>query len=126
MKTVAFKSLGCKLNQYEIQAMREGFLRHGFAEVPFGEAADAYVLNSCTVTESADNEARSLIRSCRRLNPGAEIVVTGCYATATPEEVGSLEGVTFVVDNKSKNQVLFKLTGIPETSEEESPFFENG
>ncbi len=126
LKTVAFWSLGCKLNQYEIQALREGFTRHGFHEVPFTEAADYYVLNTCTVTEQADKEALHLIKSCHRRNPAGQIVVTGCYATASPEEMKGLPGVTHVVDNRSKNQILFKVTGIPETCAEESPFFEEG
>ena len=125
-RTVAFKSLGCKLNQYEIQAMREGFLKHGFSEVPCEAPADYYVLNTCTVTEGADSDARSLIKAFHAKNPSAEIIVTGCYATASPEEVGAMPGVTRVVDNKSKNRILFKVTGIPETDEEESPFFKDG
>ncbi len=125
-RKVAFWSLGCKLNQYEIQALREGFVRHGFAEVPFSEKADYYVLNTCTVTEGADKEAIRLIKSCHQKNPVGEIVVTGCYATADPEAMKDLPSVTHVVDNKSKNQILFKVTGLPETSEEESPFFKDG
>ena len=125
-RTVAFKSLGCKLNQYEIQALREGFLKHGFSEVPATQSADYYVLNTCTVTGGADSDARSLIRVFHRLNPSAEIIVTGCYATADPEAVRNIEGVTWVEPNQSKNRILYKVTGLEETSEEESPFFENG
>lgn len=125
-RTVAFKSLGCKLNQYEVQALREGFLKHGFAEVAATESADFYVLNTCTVTRGADADARSLVRVFRRLNPSAEIIVTGCYATADPDAVRTLEGVTWVEPNESKNRILYKVTGLEETSEEESPFFENG
>lgn len=126
MKKVAFWSLGCKLNQYEIQALREGFVRHGFGEVPFSHPADYYVLNTCTVTEDADKEALRLIRSCHKTNPSAEIVVTGCFATSDPEKLKDLPAVTHVVDNRAKNQILFKITGVPETSEEESPFFKDG
>lgn len=125
-KTIAFKSLGCKLNQYEIQALREGFLRNGFLEVPLSEAADYYVLNTCTVTEGADSDARGLIGSFHRLNPNAQIIVTGCYATAHPQEVAELPGVTFVTDNKAKNQILFQVLGTEAVSEEESPFFREG
>ncbi|MGH7197885.1 MAG: radical SAM protein, partial [Candidatus Omnitrophota bacterium] len=124
--TVAFQSLGCKLNQYEIQALREGFLRHGFSEVSPSEAADYYVLNTCTVTAQADKEGRQLIRSFHRKNPSGQIIVTGCYAAASPEEIQDLPGVTFVVDNRSKNRILSMVTGLPEVSEEESPFFEDG
>ena len=98
--TVAFKPLGCKLNQYEIQALREGFLRHGFSEVPFSGSADYYVLNTCTVTEWADTEANDLVRACHKKNPSGQIIVTGCYATASPEKIKTLPGVTSVIDNR--------------------------
>lgn len=126
MPDVAFYSLGCKLNQYEVQALREGFIGHGYREVPFEAPADYYVLNSCTVTEDADRTALSLIRSCRRANPSAQIIVTGCLATADAGRIASLPGVTHVVDNRRKNSILYRVTGLPETSEEESPFFESG
>lgn len=126
MPDVAFYSLGCKLNQYEVQALREGFIGHGYREVPFEASADYYVLNSCTVTEDADRTTLSLIRNCRRTNPSSQIIVTGCLATADADSIASLPGVTHVVDNRRKNSILYRVTGLPETSEEESPFFESG
>lgn len=126
MPDVAFYSLGCKLNQYEVQALREGFIGHGYREVPFDTPADYYVLNSCTVTEDADRTTLSLIRNCHRANPEAQIIVTGCLATADAGRIAALPGVTHVVDNRHKNSILYRITGLPETSEEESPFFEAG
>lgn len=125
-KTIAFKSLGCKLNQYEIQAMREGFLKQGFVEVPFSSRAGTYILNTCTVTHAADCEARSLIRFCGRLNPGARVIVTGCYATASREEVGGMPEVDVVVDNRSKSRIVAAVAGVPETAKEEDRFFKEG
>ncbi|MFT5206937.1 MAG: threonylcarbamoyladenosine tRNA methylthiotransferase MtaB [Candidatus Omnitrophota bacterium] len=125
-QTVAFKSLGCKLNQYEVQALREELLNQGFIEVQPKEVADYYILNTCTVTAGADSEARYLIRSFRRINAQAKIVVTGCYAEANPDELAAMLGVEWVVSNKQKNQIPYLLTNNKEISEEESPFFKNG
>ncbi len=125
-QTVAFKSLGCKLNQYEVQALREELLKQGFGEVQPKEVADYYILNTCTVTAGADSEARHLIRSFRKLNARAKIVVTGCYAEANPDELASMLGVEWVVSNKQKSQIPYLITGNNETLEEESPFFKNG
>lgn len=126
MPTIAFKSLGCKLNQYENQALLEGFKRYGFHEVPPTESSDFYILNTCTVTEGADKEARYLIRQFNRRNHKAQIIVTGCYAHAAKQELEQLPGVAMVVDNTAKNQIVHKVTGIEETKEEESPFFKHG
>lgn len=126
MPDVAFYSLGCKLNQYEVQALREGFLGHGYREVPFDGPADYYVVNSCTVTADADRTTLALVRSAHRANPRAEILVTGCLATADADQLQGLPGVTHVVDNRRKNGILYRITGLPETAEDESPFFESG
>ena len=79
-KTVCFTTLGCKVNQYDSQAMLEEFERHGYAVVPAGAPADVYVVNTCTVTGTGDKKSLQAIRRCRRRNPGAELVVTGCLA----------------------------------------------
>ena len=125
-KTIAFKSLGCKLNQYEVQALREGFLREGFREVPWTAKPDFCVLNTCTVTEKADQEARRFIRSWARFHPGGRMIVTGCYAEAQREEIESFPGVSLVVGNKSKNQILYEVTRSADAIEAPSPFFERG
>lgn len=93
---IAITTLGCKINQYDsavIRARLEG--AHSF--VPFDEQADFYIINSCTVTDRADWEARQLVRRARRASPGAKVLVTGCYAQVSPEQVARLPGVDFVV-----------------------------
>ena len=79
-KTVCFTTLGCKVNQYDSQAMLEEFERHGYAVAPAGAPADVCVVNTCTVTGTGDKKSLQAIRRCRRRNPGAELVVTGCLA----------------------------------------------
>ena len=94
---IAITTLGCKINQYDsavIQA-RLGSEQHSF--VPFDERADFYIINTCTVTDRADWEARQLVRRARRLSPGARVLVTGCYAQVSPQEVARVPGVDFVV-----------------------------
>jgi threonylcarbamoyladenosine tRNA methylthiotransferase MtaB len=93
---IAIATLGCKINQYDsavIQSRLEG--KHSF--VSFEEAAECYVINTCTVTDRADAEARQLVRRAKRLNPAAKVLVTGCYAQVNPQEVAQVPGVNFVV-----------------------------
>src|SRR5262245_4141985 len=93
---IAITTLGCKINQYDsavIQNRLEG--RHAF--VSFDEPADCYVINTCTVTDRADWEARQLVRRAKRLNPEARVLVTGCYAQVSPDEVAHMTGVDYVV-----------------------------
>ncbi|MBF0254721.1 MAG: tRNA (N(6)-L-threonylcarbamoyladenosine(37)-C(2))-methylthiotransferase MtaB, partial [Candidatus Omnitrophica bacterium] len=111
-RTVAFRSLGCKLNQYEIQAMREEFAREGFVEVTGETAADVMVLNTCTVTRNADRRSREMIRSFHRTHPEARIIVTGCYADADRERLETMPGVAAVLTNAEKGRMLNELTGL--------------
>ena len=93
---IAITTLGCKINQYDsavIQDRLEG--KHLF--VPFGDEADCYVINTCTVTDRADWEARQLVRRAKRANPAARVLVTGCYAQVNPDEVAQVSGVDYVV-----------------------------
>jgi threonylcarbamoyladenosine tRNA methylthiotransferase MtaB len=94
---IAITTLGCKINQYDSAVIESRLRPHGHSFVPFDERADFYILNTCTVTDRADAEARRLVRRAKRANPDARIVVTGCYAQVQPEEVSSLPGVDFVV-----------------------------
>jgi len=91
--------------------LREGFVRRGFREVAFSDRADTYVLNTCTVTNKADADARYFIRSCRRINPRAKVVVTGCYAQADAQSIRNIPGVSLVMGNADKNQIVFEVTG---------------
>ena len=93
---IAITTLGCKINQYDsavIQSRLEG--KHSF--VPFEGDADCYVINTCTVTDRADSEARQLVRRAKRANPSARVLVTGCYAQVNPGEVAQVDGVDYVV-----------------------------
>ncbi len=102
---VAIKTLGCKLNQYESEQIREDFERLGFAVVDFGQPAEVHVINSCTVTHRTERDLRRLARGVRRLQPQALIVVTGCSAQVSPEAVGALDAVDLVISNDQKPQL---------------------
>ena len=86
-RTVAFHTLGCKVNQYDTQAMRERFEEAGFRTVDFEDRADVYVVNTCTVTGTGDKKSMQTIRRCHRNNPDAAIVVTGCLAQRAADEL---------------------------------------
>ncbi|PIQ86038.1 MAG: tRNA (N(6)-L-threonylcarbamoyladenosine(37)-C(2))-methylthiotransferase MtaB [Candidatus Omnitrophica bacterium CG11_big_fil_rev_8_21_14_0_20_45_26] len=110
---VKFLTLGCRLNQYETQAMREDLWGAGFEKAKPGEKADVFVINTCTVTVDADRESRYLIRKCHRENPNAKIVVTGCYVERDSKTIEAIPGVTHVLPNRYKSdlaQVLDSCT----------------
>lgn len=106
MKTVKFYTLGCKVNQYETQNIREYFERSGFKEFEDGRPSDFYVINTCTVTQRADRESLNLIRQARRENPKAKIIVTGCLVELDSHKIYGESGVSFVVRNQHKEQIL--------------------
>jgi threonylcarbamoyladenosine tRNA methylthiotransferase MtaB len=101
-RTVHLLTLGCKVNQYETQYVKELFELNGYAEAAEGRPADLCVVNTCTVTHEADAKGRQLIRKLHQANPGAGLVVMGCYATRAPDEVRRLPGVTHVVTDKGR------------------------
>ena len=105
MFTIAYHTLGCKVNQYETEKIREALELAGFATVPLGSPADVYVINTCSVTDSADSKSRAIIRKALRTNPGAFIVVAGCYAELEPARIAEIEGVGLVVANKDKDAI---------------------
>jgi threonylcarbamoyladenosine tRNA methylthiotransferase MtaB len=107
-RTVALHTLGCKLNYSETSSISNQFLERGFKLTEFEEAADVYVLNTCSVTESAERECRQVIRRALRQNPQAFVIVTGCYAQLRPEEIAHIEGVDFVLGSSEKFK-LFSL-----------------
>ena len=88
-KTVAFVTLGCKLNFSETSTIAQQFLDAGYQRVPQSKPADIYVINTCSVTEHADKKCRQAIRKLHKQNPDAIIAVTGCYAQLKPEQVFS-------------------------------------
>ena len=115
MPTIAFTSVGCKLNRYEIQLMSERLAPHGFQTVPFNQPADCYVVNTCTVTSDADLSSRQLIRRARRRSPQAKIVVTGCYAQLRPEAIAELR-IDRIISNRDKDRLpeaVLSLFSIP-------------
>ncbi len=109
LKTV---TLGCKVNQYETQYVREGLLSIGFSDAAADQAADLCVVNTCTVTAEGDSKSRQIIRRLARENPGSQIVVMGCYATRAPKEVAALPGVVQVVTDKRELPDLLGRFGV--------------
>lgn len=99
-------TLGCRTNQYESQAYTDQLLQMGYTQVGEGQSADLCIVNTCTVTASADSASRHQIRALYRANPEAQIVVTGCLAERAPEELVHLPGVVRVVSNKEKEQLV--------------------
>jgi threonylcarbamoyladenosine tRNA methylthiotransferase MtaB len=106
---IAFTTLGCRVNQYDTQALKEQMERASLETVSFEESADIYVINTCTVTAAADSEGRQLVRRAKAKNPGSFVVVTGCLAQDRPEEMAALPGVNLVVGNAEKSQLLQKV-----------------
>jgi threonylcarbamoyladenosine tRNA methylthiotransferase MtaB len=106
MKRISFVTLGCKTNQFESAAMAEAVSKEGYQVVPSGSEADICVINTCTVTGRTDAESRRLIRRALRSNPAARIVVTGCYAQIAAEEVSRMPGVSLILGNNDKRQLL--------------------
>ena len=104
-KTVAFHTLGCKVNQYDTQAMRERFEQAGCRTVEFEEKADIYVVNTCTVTGTGDKKSMQTVRRCHRKNPDAAIVVTGCLAQRAADSL-KLPGVRLVIGTQRRGEVV--------------------
>ena len=98
--TLRAVTLGCKVNQYETEYFRQGLLGIGYRDADDGEPADLCIVNTCTVTREGDAKSRQMIRRMARRNPGARIVVMGCYATRAPSEVAALPGVAEVITDK--------------------------
>lgn len=105
MKTVKFFTLGCKVNQYETQVIREKFIRGGFKELSDTQPADIYVINTCTVTQTADSKSRYFIHHAHRQNPQAKIIVTGCYTELDSDEIARIPGIAHIVKNKEKYSI---------------------
>jgi threonylcarbamoyladenosine tRNA methylthiotransferase MtaB len=106
---IAFTTLGCRLNQFETDIMVDQARAAGYTPAPFTEAADVYVINTCTVTERADADGRRLIRQAVRRNPLGLVVVTGCYAQADPEKIAAIEGVDLILGNAEKMEIIRHL-----------------
>jgi threonylcarbamoyladenosine tRNA methylthiotransferase MtaB len=105
-KTVALHTLGCKLNYSETSTITRLLERDGFVKKDFGEIADVYVINTCSVTDNADKECRQLVRRIQRKSPSSIVVVTGCYAQLKPEEIASIRGVDLVLGAAEKFNIV--------------------
>jgi len=111
-KRVAFHTLGCKLNFSETATISRDFLRHGFEKVNYRDKADIYVLNTCSVTENADKEARKFIRQAKQRNPNSSVAVIGCYAQLKPNDIAAIDGVDIVLGAEEKFNLLNHLDSI--------------
>lgn len=106
MKRVAFHTLGCKVNQYETEAMEELFQKNGYSIVGEEEKADIYVINTCTVTNLSDRKSRQFIRKSKKINNESLVAVVGCYSQVSPEEVEKIEGVDVIIGTSERNQIV--------------------
>jgi threonylcarbamoyladenosine tRNA methylthiotransferase MtaB len=113
-KTVAFYTLGCKLNFSETSTIARLFEQGGYAKVDFDDRPDIYIINTCSVTDHADKKCRNLVRRAKSKNPDAFIAVVGCYAQLKPEEIANIEGVNVVLGANEKFNILAYLDKQPE------------
>ncbi|OLO38874.1 tRNA (N(6)-L-threonylcarbamoyladenosine(37)-C(2))-methylthiotransferase MtaB [Alkalihalophilus pseudofirmus] len=109
MPTVAFQTLGCKVNHYETEAIWQLFKADGYDKVDFEKTSDVYVINTCTVTNTGDKKSRQVIRRAIRKNPDAVICVTGCYAQTSPAEIMAIPGVDIVVGTQDRTKMLMYI-----------------
>lgn len=112
MPSVAFITLGCKVNQYETQLILETLESLSYKIVSSDEPADIFIINTCTVTNISDRKSRQMIRRAHTLNPKAKIIVTGCYAEREPDEIKQIEGVDLVLPNKEKTLIAKYLNDL--------------
>ncbi|MFS0727505.1 tRNA (N(6)-L-threonylcarbamoyladenosine(37)-C(2))-methylthiotransferase MtaB [Paenibacillus sp. 1P07SE] len=106
MPSVAFYTLGCKVNFYDTEAMWQLFKQEGYEQVDFDTTADVYIINTCTVTNTGDKKSRQIIRRAVRRNPDAVIAVTGCYAQTSPAEILAIPGVDLVVGTQDREKLM--------------------
>ena len=99
MKKVAFCTLGCKVNQYETNAMEEKFINYGYEIVNFEEEADIYVINTCTVTNMSDKKSRQMMRRAKQLNSNSIVVAVGCYAQVAKDSLEQIEEIDLILGN---------------------------
>ena len=109
MKKVAFYTLGCKVNQYETEAMLEMFKEDGYEQVGSEDYADVYVINTCTVTHMSDRKSRQYIRRMKKKNPDAIIAVVGCYSQVSPEEILEIEEVNLVMGTNERRTIVDEI-----------------
>ena len=108
-KTVAFQTLGCKLNFAETSTLARDFSSHGYAQVGIDHPADLYVINTCSVTDNANKKARKAVRRALRKSPQAKVAVIGCYAQLNPQEIADIPGVSIVAGAEDKFNLIEKM-----------------
>lgn len=106
MPTVAFHTLGCKVNFYDTESIWQLFKAEGYKQVDFEETADVYVVNTCAVTNTGDKKSRQMIRRAVRNNPDAIVAVTGCYAQTAANEIMEIPGVDIVIGNQDRDKIM--------------------
>ena len=112
MTSVSLKTIGCKLNQSESDSLAAEFRQKGFIVKPYGEEVTITIINTCTVTHAADRDCRNIIRQAKRISPKAKIVVIGCYAEVSKNEIAKIEGVDLILGNKEKFNLFEKLDSL--------------
>lgn len=105
-KSIGLVTLGCRVNQYETEAISETFIKRGYEVAGLDEFADVFVINTCTVTNVGDKKSRQMIRKTKKINPEAVVVVAGCYAQVAPDEVSQIEGVDIIIGTKEKGKAI--------------------
>ena len=111
MKTVAFYTLGCKLNFSETSTISRKFEEKGYRKVDFTARPDIFIINTCSVTENADRKCRKVVREARKISPDAYIAIIGCYAQLKPAEIAEIPGVDAVLGAAEKFRLLELLDG---------------
>lgn len=106
MNKAAFYTLGCKVNQYETEAMAELFKDNGYEICNFSDKADIYVINTCSVTNMGDRKSRQIIRRAKKTNPNSVIIVAGCYSQTAPEEILAIDGVNLVLGTQGRHNIV--------------------
>ena len=109
MRSVGLYTLGCKVSQYETEAIGEAFEARGFTVMPFDSVCDAYVINTCTVTAESDRKSRQIIRRAIKKNPSAVVAVVGCYSQRSPDELLKMDGVNIVLGTDKKLEVVDRV-----------------
>ena len=117
-KRIVFKTLGCKVNQYETNAMAQKLIAAGYNVVEYGEKADIYIINTCTVTNMSDRKSRQMLRKAKENNPDSKIIAVGCYAQVAKEEIKKIKEVDIVLGNEEKKDIVKYCNDILESKTE--------
>lgn len=125
INTVAFYTLGCKVNQYETESIKQQFLDNNVKIVNFDENADVYIVNTCTVTSIADRKTRNILRRAKKINSNSILVATGCYAQTDGDELKKFPEIDLIVGNSNKNHIFKIISEYIRTNENDINYVEN-